>query len=85
MSSTPPFAVQSAYADRDRRDCTVAEIAADFGVTRQTVYRALERVVLSFGVLIARRHAPVPEADRDRCRSPRLRAGWRQEHVPAAR
>ena len=22
----------------DRRDCTVAEIAADFGVTRQTVY-----------------------------------------------
>jgi DNA invertase Pin-like site-specific DNA recombinase len=32
--------VREAY---DRRDCTVAEIAADFGVTRQTVYRALKK------------------------------------------
>jgi DNA invertase Pin-like site-specific DNA recombinase len=27
----------------NRRDCTFAEIAADFGVTRQTVYRALKK------------------------------------------
>jgi DNA invertase Pin-like site-specific DNA recombinase len=26
-----------------RRDCTVAETAADFGVTRQTVYRLLKK------------------------------------------
>ena len=32
--------VREAY---DRRDCTVAEMAADFGVTRQTVYRALKK------------------------------------------
>ena len=32
--------VREAY---DRRDCTVAEISADFGVTRQTVYRALKQ------------------------------------------
>ena len=32
--------VREAY---DRRDRTVAEIAADFGVTRQTVYRALKK------------------------------------------
>jgi DNA invertase Pin-like site-specific DNA recombinase len=32
--------VREAY---DRRACTVAEIAADFCVTRQTVYRALKK------------------------------------------
>jgi DNA-binding phage protein len=30
--------VREAY---DARDCTVAQVAADFGVTRSTVYRAL--------------------------------------------
>jgi hypothetical protein len=42
-SATPVFAGRLVREAYDRRDCTVAEIAADFGVTRQTVYRALKK------------------------------------------
>jgi DNA invertase Pin-like site-specific DNA recombinase len=40
LSSRQIKLVREAY---DRWDCTVAEIAADFGVTRQTMYRTLKK------------------------------------------